>query len=47
MINGNLLVIEVSEDSSGHYQCIDQVESTTLLHYSLTVNTATSRYLRK
>ena len=45
MINDNLLAFEVSDDSSGRYQCIDRVENITLLHYSFTVNAAAS--LRK
>lgn len=48
MLDGNLIVFEASEDNSGHYQCIDEVNNTTLLDYSFIVNsTAYNKYIRK
>ena len=37
--DGNLLLHRASEESSGHYQCIDHINNNTLLSYHVTVNT--------
>ena len=40
--NGDLLLCNVNEESSGYYQCINPVDNTTLLAYHVIVNTNTN-----